>query len=326
MNDERDVDNALQARSERGVHRGADAVLAAGQAAAAKTESLPTARSLLSSRRRRPASIAAAALVAAAIAGGAFAWRSSDEGNTTVRNDTSALCAALSAPAFPIRSDLLVYVDPGASDSTRAQIDAALGADPRVESRRYIDQSETSAEFERLFRARREMLENVGPEDLPTSFEVQLVDPADAPALAASFRALPGVFEARGTESFAATARVLDVLVAPGVNDSIADAGGQGRAILRRTERLSAQIAAVRAAADPETASAVDALAIAFQTNQPLAKHSPERAALAPSAQLLVEVAESRCQLRLQPWVATIGQDPSVPSIPSEVTEQPSGN
>jgi cell division transport system permease protein len=95
--------------------------------------------------------------------------------------------------------EFLVYVE---ADATEAQIDEvreSLEANPGVAEAIYVDRDETYADFRRLFRGQQSYLDNVGPEDLPTSFRVRPVDSsvATVQGLVEFYRDQPNIYEVR---------------------------------------------------------------------------------------------------------------------------------
>jgi cell division transport system permease protein len=95
--------------------------------------------------------------------------------------------------------EFLVYVE---ADATEAQIDEvreSLEANPGVAEAIYVDRDETYADFRRLFRGQQSYLDNVGAEDLPTSFRVRPVDSsvATVQGLVEFYRDQPNIYEVR---------------------------------------------------------------------------------------------------------------------------------
>lgn len=86
---------------------------------------------------------------------------------------------------------VLVWLDTDVSFDEVQVVDAELRRHPQVVSARYIDQDETYRVFEAYFGDEPEVLEMVGPEDLPTSFEAVVT--GDAAAVAEELAAIPGV-------------------------------------------------------------------------------------------------------------------------------------
>ncbi len=78
-----------------------------------------------------------------------------------------------------------------ATDEEIAAVEAALAADPEVVSFEFVSQAEALEELDRIFADDPNLIENVNPEDLPTSFRVETK--GDRDALAERLEALPGV-------------------------------------------------------------------------------------------------------------------------------------
>lgn len=95
--------------------------------------------------------------------------------------------------------EFIVYVDPGIKGSDLAEVKQNLDANPGVRKATYFDEAKTYNDFRKLFKGESVMLENVRPQDLPTSFRVE---PKDASAQSVSelvdfYRNQPHVYQVR---------------------------------------------------------------------------------------------------------------------------------
>jgi cell division transport system permease protein len=93
--------------------------------------------------------------------------------------------------------EFIVYVDPEVTEPQLAEVKASIVDNPLVSRAEYVDQEATFEQFKELFKGKDVILENVRPEDLPTSFKVE---PADKSAenvseLATYYRKQPNVYE-----------------------------------------------------------------------------------------------------------------------------------
>lgn len=95
--------------------------------------------------------------------------------------------------------EFLVYVEADATEAQIAEVRESLEANPGVAEAIYVDRDETYADFRRLFRGQQSYLDNVGPEDLPTSFRVRPVDSsvATVQGLVEFYRDQPNIYEVR---------------------------------------------------------------------------------------------------------------------------------
>lgn len=95
--------------------------------------------------------------------------------------------------------EFIVYVNPGITQEQLADIRGELEENPAVEKATYIDQQETYDAFREIFEGQDTMLENVEPENLPTSFRVNPKDSSveTVEGLVSFYRSRPNVFEVR---------------------------------------------------------------------------------------------------------------------------------
>ena len=163
MNDRNEADplEALRARAERGTIAGHEAVLAAARtdAGSAALPDVDTTRP-----HRWVVSVAALVLMAAGIGGAVVRSRTSEPAPSTPAGRTLA-CA-----------DLLVFLDPASSDAARRSVQAEIEAAPDVASVLVLDQDDVYERFRALFRDEPAMIENVQPDELPVTIQVEAAD------------------------------------------------------------------------------------------------------------------------------------------------------
>ncbi len=194
------IEEALRRLAERGTPRGAGRVLddAARTPVARPFDERSGARS--GRRPAAPARYAIAAAVIALVAAGGVAYSLRDgEGTTDVAAGPSNFCETMEASPLNHRDVSWVYVDPEATAEVIEDVGEVLEALPEVESVRYVDRDETFQDFTELFRDDPAMLENVRPEQLPTSYEVRLVDrrAETGRTLKEAMARRPGVYEVK---------------------------------------------------------------------------------------------------------------------------------
>ena len=135
---------------------------------------------------RRRLSIAAVALAALLIGGGALARAGT--------SDTEV--ATQPAPTLPAhqQGDLVIYMQ---ADATAAEIGAVrdqLLADADVTHVRFATQADSLDDFRCLFADQQELVDNVAPDILPSSFRIEILDgAAGAGAVTERYRDEPGV-------------------------------------------------------------------------------------------------------------------------------------
>lgn len=93
--------------------------------------------------------------------------------------------------------EFIVYVDPEITEPQLAEVRANLEDNPQVARAEYVDQDATYALFKKLFAGKDVILENVQPENLPTSFKVEPTDKSadTVTELAQYYRKQPNVFD-----------------------------------------------------------------------------------------------------------------------------------
>jgi hypothetical protein len=206
-------------RSERGEPRGAAAVLSAARSASlAEVVPLAPRRG-----RRQLAGVAAALLVVGAGAGAVVIATGSDAPPTSTGDPYCDALGALAVEPEDLGGDVLAYLPIEAGPNDLASLAAELEARPEVRGVRTVDRDETYERFRQLFADEPTLLDNVQPDDLPTSVEIDLVDPSGSASFADVLRARPDVWEVREPLD---GVRVLDLLVWPGADEQIWASGG----------------------------------------------------------------------------------------------------
>jgi cell division transport system permease protein len=91
--------------------------------------------------------------------------------------------------------EFIVWMVNDADQDQVGSVDEALGSSPGVKTHRFVNQTETYAEFESFWSESPEVLDAVAPGDLPTSFRVvpEIPDLAVVQSLGEEFQGLPGV-------------------------------------------------------------------------------------------------------------------------------------
>lgn len=112
-----------------------------------------------------------------------------------LENDLVPETCIQAAPAVVSDGELVVWLDVGAHVEVVEQLSAKLSASSAVAAFDYVDHGETYDEFSLYFADEPEVIELVEPEQLPTSFRVQLVEETQAATFVATWAGLDGVDE-----------------------------------------------------------------------------------------------------------------------------------
>jgi cell division protein FtsX len=91
-------------------------------------------------------------------------------------------------------ADLIVFMEPDASDAQIQAVAAELSADGAREVR-YLNHDDALSEFSSIFASDPQLLTNVKPSALPTSYQVALASGADPDQMRTKYRAMLGVRE-----------------------------------------------------------------------------------------------------------------------------------
>lgn len=108
------------------------------------------------------------------------------------------------ASLFGADVDLVVWMDPEATQDQIDAVDEFLETSPLIESFPFIDRDQTSAEFRRYWADSPDVLAAVEPEQLPTSFRVSMTEGSDhlAEGITDELLALSGVQDVQQGELF----------------------------------------------------------------------------------------------------------------------------
>ncbi|MEU4222361.1 permease-like cell division protein FtsX, partial [Actinoplanes sp. NPDC026623] len=119
---------------------------------------------------------------------------------------TVSLGMAMMAPAdrtctWPVQdraSDVSIFLAPDSTAAQRADLQAALGADPLVRDLRFESREAAYARFKALWADSPDFVASVSVDSLPAAFRVKLVEPSGYVEFAARFLDLPGVEQVVG--------------------------------------------------------------------------------------------------------------------------------
>lgn len=198
------LEHELGRRAERSTARGADAVLAAARHDVA-TGLIETGGSTEPPRPRWLLAVAAVVAVVG-LGAGVLALRDRDETSVGVTSGSDAFCDALAREFLPeplpglpdgFAVDLRIYLEPGISERGRDAVVALLEADPGVEATHHVDEGATLEEHRRLAVGDPATVP-LGPEELSTSYVVDLRDPDDAARLLRTLIDRPEVWQTVG--------------------------------------------------------------------------------------------------------------------------------
>jgi cell division protein FtsX len=100
-------------------------------------------------------------------------------------------------PKYKGKFKAIIYMDVDISDEQRRALESTLDQDPAIKSFEYLDRAAAYEEFQILFKDSPEMLEDVDPEALPTSFKLVPEDPSPESVLQIkeSYEDEPGVLK-----------------------------------------------------------------------------------------------------------------------------------
>lgn len=88
-----------------------------------------------------------------------------------------------------------IFLSPDITDEERAELDRALATDPLVADYYFETQDQAYEQFRSLFADQPDLVEAVGPESLPESFRVQLVNPEEFQEVSARYSQAAGITE-----------------------------------------------------------------------------------------------------------------------------------
>lgn len=104
---------------------------------------------------------------------------------------------------------LLVFMQPNASASEFHAVEEELHQLPTVRSYSYVPRVQAYQDFRRLLANQPDLVNAVPESQVPTFFRVSLVNPAEAPAIAAVMRGEPGVYAVN--DNFSAIHTILEI-------------------------------------------------------------------------------------------------------------------
>lgn len=104
---------------------------------------------------------------------------------------------------------LLVFMQPNATRSEFRAVQAELHQLPTVRSYSYVPRPEAYQDFRRLLANQPDLVNAVPESQVPTFYRVSLVNPAEAPAIAAVVRGEPGVYAVN--DNFSAIHTILEI-------------------------------------------------------------------------------------------------------------------
>src|SRR5689334_17055690 len=89
--------------------------------------------------------------------------------------------------------ELEVFMTVSATQSQINDMRTALQAEPHIKHIQYLNHEEAYKEFKRIFRDSPDLIKNVGPKDLPTSYRIAPTDAKYTELIANEFRSRAGV-------------------------------------------------------------------------------------------------------------------------------------
>lgn len=106
--------------------------------------------------------------------------------------------------------EVSIYLAEGISDADRTAISDQLASDALVQQTTYESKELAYENFKKMFADAKEMVESVGPTEMPESFRVKLKDPTQFEQIDATYKGLPGVDSVVDQQQL--LAKVFDVL------------------------------------------------------------------------------------------------------------------
>ncbi len=302
------VEHALRRRAERATARGAEAVL---DAARRDRDVVPltTKEPDRSGARRLPLAAAVVVLLVGIAAAVAVVWRT-DDAPVEVTSGADAFCEALDrdlrSEPFEhgpegFRVDLRVYLEPGISDTGRQAVLDQLSSHPRVRATHHVDESDTADEHRALVEEHPDQLSPVPAGELPTSYLVELDDPAAVDEVVASLLDAPGVLETVP----AVRLRPVDLVAFVGRlgADDVAEESTP-RVTLGLTEPAGLARALQRARDHAPTGSVAAAIETLIEATDERRGPGLRRIEVVEAASTVLAVADERCALEADPFLA----------------------
>ncbi len=100
---------------------------------------------------------------------------------------------ATSTQAWKGGVQLLIFMQPNASNSQSKAVVTQLATLPSVQRYSYVDKAVSYQEFRRLFANQPDLLNSVSESQIPPSYRVVLKNPSEAPSIGQIFNGQPGV-------------------------------------------------------------------------------------------------------------------------------------
>jgi cell division transport system permease protein len=89
--------------------------------------------------------------------------------------------------------EVSIYLKADINDEQRAAIKKQLETDPLVQNTLYESKDAAYENFKKMFRDAKDMVDSVGPNEMPESFRVKLKDPTQFEKIDTGYKELPGV-------------------------------------------------------------------------------------------------------------------------------------
>lgn len=89
--------------------------------------------------------------------------------------------------------EVSIYLKNDVTPEQRADLESKLKSDSLVKEVIYESKEQAYENFKKMFSDAKEMVESVGPGEMPESFRVKLVDPKQFAAIDSSYREAPGI-------------------------------------------------------------------------------------------------------------------------------------
>jgi cell division transport system permease protein len=89
--------------------------------------------------------------------------------------------------------EVSIYLKPDVTPEQRSELEAKLNSDPLVEKVIYESKEQAYEHFKSLFADAKDMVESVGPNEMPESFRVKLKDPTKFEEINSAYKESPGI-------------------------------------------------------------------------------------------------------------------------------------
>lgn len=155
-------------------------------------------------RRRRRTAAAGMALGAVTLLGIPAGVHLAADDPGTDRTTIAAAMMPVAAPSCSVRpvendaTDVVVFLREGLTDRQRSALGSALAGDARVATVFFESRAQAYERFRDRWRDSPDLVQAVGPQQLPESYRLRLVDPARYTAFRAEFAAAGGVQSVMG--------------------------------------------------------------------------------------------------------------------------------